>query len=151
VLFLLPFYEGGIHEMFFKTKICKNKLYIYPEVEVHVAKQSPFELIELGFLVLETSLLILRRMNTRNYKEDMQFWMKRISNNVNALSELLWAEGEQANQLIIRKQNKEHLELLRFKISRIIQTLFSYEENDRALFKMEQIHAYFGKWDWIKR
>ena len=42
--------------MFFKTKICKNKLHIYPEVEVHVAKQSPTELIELGCLVPDTSL-----------------------------------------------------------------------------------------------
>ena len=33
--------------MFFKTKICRNKLHIYPEVEVHIAKQSPTELIEL--------------------------------------------------------------------------------------------------------
>ncbi len=42
--------------MFFKTKTCRNKLHIYPEVEVHVAKQSPAELIELGFVVLETFL-----------------------------------------------------------------------------------------------
>lgn len=81
----------------------------------------------------------------------MQFWKQRISHNVNVLPELLWAEGDQANQLIIRKQSEEDLELLRFKISKVIQTLFSFEENDRALFKMEQIHAYFGKWDWIKR
>jgi len=81
----------------------------------------------------------------------MQFWKKRISHNVNALPELLWEEGEQTNQLIIRRQCKEHLELLRFKISKIILTLFSFEENDRARFKMELIHAYFGKWDWIKR
>ena len=40
--------------MFFKTKICRNKLHIYPEIKVHVAKQSPVELIELGFLVPET-------------------------------------------------------------------------------------------------
>lgn len=137
--------------MFFKTKICRNKLYIYPEVEVYVAKQSPQELIELGFLVLETSLLLLRMMNTRNYKKDMRFWLKRISHNAHALPELLWEEGEYANQLKIRKQNKEHLELLRYKISRTIQTLFSFEENARVLFKMDQIHLYFGKWDWIKR
>ncbi|PID03779.1 hypothetical protein CSV67_03830 [Sporosarcina sp. P2] len=137
--------------MFFKTKICRNKLYVYPEVDDHVAKQSPPELIELGFLVLETSLLLLRMMNTRNYKKDMRFWLKRISHNVHALPELLWEEGEYANQLKIRKQNKEYLELLRYKISRTIQTLFSFEENNCALFKMEQIHVYFGKWDWIKR
>ena len=45
--------------MFFKTKICRNKLHIYTEVEVYIAKQDPVELIELGFLVLETSLLLL--------------------------------------------------------------------------------------------
>ena len=56
-----------------------------------------------------------------------------------------------SNQLMLRKQNKEHLELLRFKISRTIQTLFSFEEDDRAPFKMDQIHEYFGKWDWIKK
>jgi len=137
--------------MFFKTKTCKNKLYIYPDIEAHVAKQSPTELIELGFLVLETSLLLLRMMDTRNHKKDMRFWAKRISRNVNALPELLWKEGERSNQILIRKQNKEHLELLRYKISRTIQTLFSFEENDHTLFKMEQIHAYFEKWDWIKR
>jgi len=134
----------------FRSKPCRKKLYIFPEVEVHIAKQSPAELIELGFIVLETSLLLLKRINTRNYKKDMQFWKKRISHNVNAFPELLWAEGDQINQLIIRRQNKEHLELLRFKISKIIQTLLSLEENNRALFKIEQIHAYFGKWDWIK-
>ena len=70
--------------MFFKTKICRNKLHIYPEVEVHVAKQSPAELIELGFVVLETSLLLLRMLDTQNYKKDMRFWVKRISHNANA-------------------------------------------------------------------
>ena len=80
--------------MFFKTKICRNKLHIYPEVEVHVAKQSPAELIELGFVVLETSLLLLRMLDTQNYKKDMRFWVKRISHNANALPELLWEEGE---------------------------------------------------------
>ena len=69
--------------MFFKTKNCRNKLHIYPEVEVHVAKQNPTELIELGFVVL--------------YKKDMRFWMKRISHNADALPELLWEEGEHAN------------------------------------------------------
>ena len=43
--------------MLFKTEICRNKLYIYPEVEVQVAKQDPVELSELDFLVLETILL----------------------------------------------------------------------------------------------
>ncbi|MEK5069608.1 hypothetical protein [Sporosarcina sp. FSL K6-1508] len=137
--------------MFFKTKICSNKLYIYPEVEAHVAKQNPAELIELGFLVLETSLLLLRMMDTRNYKKDMRFWMKRISHNAHSLPELLWEEGEQSNQLLIRKQNKEHLELLRYKISRTIQTLFSFEEDSRVPFKLDQIHEYFSKWDWIKK
>jgi hypothetical protein len=50
--------------VFFKTKIYRNKLYIYPEVEAHVAKQNPTELIELGFVVLETSLLLLRMSDT---------------------------------------------------------------------------------------
>ena len=39
--------------MFFKTKICGNKLHIYPEVEVQIANQDPAEFIALGFLVLE--------------------------------------------------------------------------------------------------
>lgn len=137
--------------MFFKPKICRKKLYIFPEVEDHIAKKSPAELIELGFLVLETSHLLLKRINSENYKKDMQFWMKRITQNVNALPELLWEEGEQTNHLIKRKLNEEHLELLRFKISKIIQTLFSFEENDSGRFNIEQIHAYFGKWDWIRR
>ncbi len=42
--------------MLFKTKVCRNKLHIYPEVEAHVAKQNPAELYELGFLVLQTSI-----------------------------------------------------------------------------------------------
>ena len=133
--------------MFFKTKICRNKLHIYPEVEVHVAKLSPAELIELGFVVLETSLLLLRMLDTQNYKKDMRFWVKRISHNANALPESLWEEGEQSNQLMIRKQNKEHLELLRYKISRTIQTLFSFEEDSRVPFKLDQIHDY----SWIKK
>ena len=136
--------------MFFKTKIYRNKLHIYPEVEAHVAKLSPAELFELGFVVLETSLLLLRMLDTQNYKKDMRFWVKRISHNANALPELLWEEGE-SNQLMLRKQNKEHLELLRYKISRTIQTLFSFEEDHRAPFKMDQIHEYFGKRDWIKK
>ena len=123
--------------MFFKTKICRNKLHIYPEVEVHVAKQNPVELIELGFVVLETSLLLLRMLDTQNYKKDMRFWVKRISHNANALPELLWEEGEQLNQLMLRKQNKEHLELLRFRIFRTIPTLFSLEEDHRAPFKLD--------------
>ena len=137
--------------MFFKTKICRNKLHIYPEVEVQLAKLSPAELFELGFVVLETSLLLLRMLDTQNYKKDMRFWVKRISHYANALPELLWEEGEHANQLMLRKQNKEHLELLGFKISRTIQTLFSFEEDHRAPFKMDQIHEYFGKRDWIKQ
>lgn len=137
--------------MFFKTKICRNKLHIYPEVEVQVAKQSPAELIELGFVVFETSLLLLRMLDTQTYKKDIRFWVKRISHNTNALPVLLWEEDEHANQLMLRKQNKERLELLRFKISRSIQTLFSFEEYNRAPFKMDQIHEYFGKWDWIKK
>ena len=137
--------------MFFKTKICKNKLHIYPEVEVQLAKLSPAELIELGFVVLETSLLLLRMLDTQAYKKDMRFWVKRISHNADALPELLWEEGENANQLMFRKQNKEHVELLRFKISRTIQTLFSFEEDGRAPFKMNQIHEYFGKRDWLKK
>ena len=122
--------------MFFKTKICRNKLYIYPEVEFHVAKQNPTELIELGFVVLETSLLLLRMLDTQNYKKGMRFWVKRISHNANALPELLWEEGEQSNQLMIRKQDKEHMELLRYKISRTIQTLFSFEEDSHVPYQI---------------
>ena len=133
--------------MFFKTKTCRNKLHIYPEVEVHVAKQSPAELIELGFVVLETSLLLLRILDTQTYKKGMRFWMKRISHNANALPKSLWEEGEQSNQLTLRKQKKEHLELLRYKISRTSQTLFSFEEDSRVLFKLDQIDDYF----WIKK
>ncbi len=55
VIFISIFTEGRNRIVFFKTKICRNKLYIYPEVEAYVAKQSPAELIELGFVVLETS------------------------------------------------------------------------------------------------
>ena len=44
--------------MFFKTKICKNKLHIYPEVETHVAKQDPTELIELGLPKRERCILL---------------------------------------------------------------------------------------------
>ena len=123
--------------MFFKTKICRNKLHNYPEVEVHVAKLSSAELIELGFVVLETSLLLLRMLDTQNHKKDMRFWVKRISHNADALPELLWEKGEHANQLMIGKQNKEHLELLRYKIWRTIQTLFSLEEDSRVPFKLD--------------
>ena len=119
--------------------------------EVHIAKQSPADLIGLGFVVLETSLLLLRMMNTNNYKKNMRFWMKRISQNADALTELLWREGERSNQLVIRKQNKEQLQLLRYKISRTIQTLFSFKKGDRAPFKMNQIHDYFGKRDWVRK
>ena len=77
----------------------------------------------------------------------MRFWVIRISHNANALPELLWEEGKQSNQLVIRKQNKEHLELLRYKISRTIQMLFSFEEDNRVLFKLDQIDDYF----WMKK
>ena len=135
--------------MFFKTKICRIKLYVYPEVDDHVAKQSQSELIKLGFLVHETSRLLLRLMDTQNCKRDMGFWMKRISHNATALPELLWKKRESTNPMT-RILNKEHLALLRYKISRTIQTLFSFEENC-APVKLDQIHEYFGKWDWIKR
>ena len=151
VIFIVFFKEGRNQNVFFKTKICRNTLYIYPEVEVHVAKQNPTELIELGFVVLETTHLLLRMMDTQTFKKNMRFWLKRIFHNANTLPELLWDEGAQANQLMLGKQNKEQLELLRYKISRIIQTLFSFEENHRVPFKMEQIHEYFSKWDWIKK
>ena len=131
VIFIV-FLRKESRKLFFKTKICRNKLHIFPEVEVHVTKQSPAELVEMGFVVLETSLLLLRMLDTQAYKKNMRFWVKRISHNANALPELLWEEGEHANQLMIRKQNKEHLELLRFRISRTIQTLFSFEEDHRA-------------------
>jgi len=108
VLFLLPFLRKGSRKVFFKSKTNRNNLYIFPEVEVHIAKQSPTKLIELGFLILETSHLLLKRINSQNYKKDMQFWIKRISHNVHELPELLWEEGELTNQLIIRKQSKEH-------------------------------------------
>ena len=133
--------------MFFKTKIYRNKLYRYPEIEVHIAKQSLAELFELGFVVLETSLLLLRMLDTQDYKKDMRFWVKRISHNADALPELLWEEGEQSNQLMLRRHNNEHLELPRYKISRTIQTLFSFEEDSRVLFKLDQIDDYF----WIKK
>ena len=87
------------------------------------------------------------QMDTQAFKKDIRIWLKRISHNANTLPELLWKEGEQSNQLMIRKQNKEDLELLRYKISRTTQTLFSYEEDDCVSFKMDQIHDYFGKWD----
>ena len=131
--------------MFFESETSRNKLYTFPEVEEHIANQSPTELIELGFLVLETSLLLLRRIDTKKHKKSMKLWMKRISHNAYSLPELLWEEGELTNQLVIRKQNEEHLELLRYKISRTIQTLFSFEEDDRVPFEINQIHEYFGK------
>ena len=102
-----------------------------------MAKQSPAELIELGFVVLETSLLLLRMLDTQNYKKDMRFWVKRISHNADALPELLWEQGEQSNQLMLRKQNKEHLELLRYKISRTIQRCLVLRKIDRAPFKLD--------------
>ena len=111
-------------------------MHIYPEVEAHIAKLSPAELVELGFVVLETSLLLLKMLDTQNHKKDMRFWVKRISHNANALPELLWEEGEQSNQLMIRKQDKEHMELLRYKISRTIQTLFSFEEDSHVPYQI---------------
>ena len=93
--------------MFFKTNICRNKLHNYPEVEIHVAKLSPTELVELGFVVLETSFLLLRMLDTQNYKREMRFWMKRISHNANALPELLWKEGERSNQLMLRTKTEQ--------------------------------------------
>ena len=51
--------------MFFKIKNCRNKLHIYTEVEVHIAKQDPVELIELRFHVLETS--IFESLNEQKY------------------------------------------------------------------------------------
>ena len=57
----------------------------------------------------------------------MKFWVKRISHNAHALLELLWEEGEESNLLVIIKQNKEKLQLLRYKITRTIQTFFSFE------------------------
>ena len=116
-------------------------------MEVHVAKQSTTELIESGFVVLETFHLLLRMMDIQTFKKDMRFWLKRISHNANALPELLWGEGEQSNQLMIRKQNKEHLKLLRYKILRTVQMLFSLEEDPCAPFKLDQIYDYF----WIKK
>ena len=148
--FYCLFTEGRNQNVLFKTKVCRNKLYIYPAVEVQIAKQNPAELIELGFVVLETSLLLLRMMETQTFKKDMRFWVKRISYNANALPELLLEESEHANQLMIRKQNKEHLELLRYKISRTIQALFSFEEDNCVPLKLDQIHEYFSKWDWKK-
>jgi len=150
VIFHSFLWKGESVKCFSKLKPVETSCIFYPEVEVHVAKQSPTELIELGFLVLETSLLLLRMIDTRIDKKAMKFWVKRISRNANTLPELLWKEGEHVNQMMVRKQNKEPLELFRYRISSTIQTLFSFEENDRARFKMEQIHVYFGKWDWIK-
>jgi hypothetical protein len=137
--------------VFFKSKTSRNKLYIFPEVEGYIANQNPTELIKLGFLVLDTSLLLLRMMDTQTSKKNMRFWIERISRNANSLSELLWKEGERLNQLMIRKQNKEQLQLLRYKISRTTQTLFSFEENNLASFKLDPIHEHFGKWGWARK
>ena len=76
-------------------------------------------------------------LDTQDHKKEMRFWVKRISHNANALPELLWEEGEHANQLMLKRRNKENLELLRYKISRTIQTLFNQEENRRAPFKLD--------------
>lgn len=135
--------------MFFKTKTCRNKLYIYPEVEIYVEEQSPSELYELGSLILETSHLLLSILDTRNDKKDMRFWNERISQNANSLLELLSVEKEHVDQQII-KRNNDQLQSLRYNISRTIQTLFSFEEYDQSLFKMNRIHEYFGKNEWLK-
>lgn len=137
--------------MFFKTKVCRNRLHIYPEVEALVAKQSPAELIELGFLLLETSILLLKTLETKNYSKKMGFWIQRISYNVHRLPELLWEESDQSNHIKIKQQSKEDLELLRHRISRTLHTLFSFKESKRMPFKMDSIYEYFGKWDWEKK
>ncbi|MCM3711041.1 hypothetical protein [Sporosarcina luteola] len=137
--------------MLFKTKVCSKKLHIYPEVEAHVAKQSPAELNELGFLVLETSNLLLKTLKTKNYSKKIGFWIQRISYNVHRLPELLWEESDQSNHLKIKQQSKEDLELLRHRISRTLHTLFSFKESKRMPFKMDSIYEYFGKWDWKKK
>ena len=93
VIFIATFSKGGNRKVFFKIKICRNKLHIYPEVDVHVAKQSPTELFEPGFVVLETSLLLLKMLDTQNYKKEMRFWVKRISHNADALPELIIGGG----------------------------------------------------------
>ena len=49
--------------MFFKTRICRNKLHIYPEVEVYIAKQSPVELIALDCLYHESCLCFKVHVN----------------------------------------------------------------------------------------
>ena len=40
-------------------------MHIYPEEEVHVAKEDPVELIDLGFLVIETSPYFERRLHPK--------------------------------------------------------------------------------------
>ncbi|WP_262173244.1 hypothetical protein [Saccharococcus sp. Marseille-Q5394] len=137
--------------MLFKTKVCRNTLHIYPEVEAHVAKQSPAELNELGFLVLQTSIQLLRTLETKNYSKKMGFWIQRLSHNAYSLPELLWEESDQSNHLKIKQQNKEDLELLRHRISGTLHTLFSFRESKRMPFKMDSIYEYFGKWDWKKK
>jgi hypothetical protein len=143
--------EGGNHKVFFKTKVCRNKLYIYQEVETHVAKQSPAELNELGFLVLQISIQLLRMLKTKNYSNKMRFWIQRISHDVHRLPELLWEASNQKKHLNLKQQSKEDLDLLRHRISRTLHTLFSFKESKHTPFKMDSIYEYFGKWDWKKK
>lgn len=86
--------------MLFKTKVCRNVLHIYPEIETHVAKQSPAEINELGFLVLQTSNQMLK---TKDYSKKMGFWIQRISHDVYRLPELLVEESDQSNQLKVKQ------------------------------------------------
>ncbi|MFS0689006.1 hypothetical protein AB1K89_07180 [Sporosarcina sp. 179-K 8C2 HS] len=137
--------------MFFKTKVSRNKLHIYPEVEAHVAKQSPAELNELGFLVLQTSIQLLRTLKTKNYSKKMRFWIQRISHDVQRLPELLWEVSDQSNHLKVKQQSKEDLQLLRHRISRTLHTLFSFKDTKRTPFKMDSIYEFFGKCDWKKK
>ena len=74
-------------------------------------------------------------MDTQAFKKDIRIWVKRISHNSNTLPELLWKEGEQSNQLMIRKQNKEDLEL---------DTKF--QEPLRRCSVMKKMTAHHSKW-----
>ena len=140
VIFIVFLRKEEVVKCFLKLKSIEISYTSTLKSEVYVARLSPAELFELGFVVLETSLLLLRLLDIQNYKKDMRFWVKRISHNADALPELLWEEGEQSNQLMLRNHNNEHLKLLRYKISRTIQTLFSFEEDSRVPFKLDQIY-----------